>query len=170
MDIITSDEIRQTIKTQFKSDRGFFSKKLYESESIKDKSFYTPSPAALQADYKQVVAIVAADFGISPTQVKNLATNPETIWDCDDMAREFRQGYIKLHFKRYLGLEHKINVEPAAFQVTEKSIKNFGQLSFEVIHDFVMIFTTNGIYFADMMKDKVWSINDFKPAIISIGE
>ena len=165
---ITSDEIRELIKTHLDADRGYFSEKLYKTKAIKDSSFYAPSPVDLKHDFEEAKIWIARDFAIAVEDVKSLATNPFTIWDCDNMARDLRTKLNKLHFRRYLQKKHNIDVEYAAFQVTDQRAYVFSQ--YPVIHDFIMIFTENGIYFADLMQDKVWSIDDFKPAIISIGE
>jgi len=166
--MITSTEIRQMIRIELDGGKGLFAKKLYKSEAIKDRSFYTPSPVELQADYKQARLQTSIDFEISSDRVNLLSSNPKTIWDCDNMARELRHGLNKLHYKRYRQGLHNSGKEYAAFQVTDKSMSTFnGGL---IIHDYVMVFCTIGIYFADFVKDKVWSIREFKPTIISIGE
>ena len=111
---------------------------------------------------------VAQYFNIQQDNIKLLASNPDTIWDCDNMARELRHGLNRLHYKRLLDKRHKIPFEYAAFQVTDvrKSVFNLKE---EVLHDFVMVFTEQGICFGDLMTDRVWNIKDFKPNLIDIG-
>jgi len=167
--MITSDEIRQMIRIEFDGGKGPFTKKLYQSEALKDRAFYTPSPAELQADYIEARLRTSIDFKVPSNEVNLLSSNPKTIWDCDNMARELRHGLNKLHYQRYRDGLHNIGLEYAAFQITDKSMSTFG-MSQIIIHDYVMVFCTIGIYFADYVKDKVWSIRDFKPTIISIGE
>lgn len=174
MQIITSTSIREQIKQHLDANKGWLDHKLYKTMAIKDTSFYTPSPAVLRQDYINAKQWIADEFKINPQDVKRLATNPETIWDCDNMARELRQVLNRSHFKKYRKKEHNIphNIpyEYATLQVTDISKINFGPIAKEIVHDFVMIFTTEGIYFACLMMDKVWSIDESKPNIISIGE
>lgn len=174
--IISSDEIRKQIRYNFDQDKGFFSTKLYKTRAIKDKMFYGPSFTDLKADYKQAKVKTLNDFNNVVNDIRKLATNPRTIFDCDNMARKLRQTLHDIRYNQYLlEINNKdasfVPYEYAALQITiKKDVFSLNNKPVIIIHDLVVIFTEQGIAFADFMQDRVWLIDEEKPNIIGIGE
>lgn len=162
--LISSDQIREQIKQAFDSDKSWFDEKLYKTKAIKDTFFYYPAYDDLFNDIILVKAKIAKEFQISPQEVKNLATDAG-IYDCDNMARKLRVTLNDIHYERYRHGKHTINNEYPVWQITEeRPVKDY-----ILRHDYCIIFTKQGIRFADLMYDKYWSISEFKPVIVGIS-
>jgi hypothetical protein len=168
--IRTSDEIRERIKNAFDKDKGIFQSKLWKTSAIKDKKFFCPKFNQLKEDYQEARIKTLSDFNIKNTDIKSLASNPETIFDCDNMARKLRQTLQDIHYARFLNGLHNIPFEYCAFQITEERHAFIPMSSNLIFHDFVMVFCDEDICFADFMRDDAWRINTNKPTIVSIGE
>lgn len=162
--ILSSDEIRSKIKNVFDKKKSIFDEKLYKTKAIKDKTFFCPNPSDLIKDFGVIKAQIAQEFGIRENEVKYLNKYGE-IFDCDNMAELLKCKLNVLHYQRLRDGEHNEQYQYAVLQVTELKKEALGTL----VHDFCMVFTNKGIYFADLMRDTVWPIDDYKPNLIGIG-
>ena len=162
--LLTSAKIRELIRVNFDEGKGFWEDKLSKTNNLRDKSFYSPPAKELEADFIEAKALIAKRFGVSASQASYLATT-EDIYDCDNMARRLRAELSDIHYYRYRKGLHACPWEYGCLQVTDKSTID-GQI---LLHDFCMIFAQEGIFFADLMRDDVWPIEDFKPNIIGIS-
>lgn len=155
--IITSDKIRALLKTNFDQKKMFLQKKLYKTDGLKDKKFYAPSLIDFRYDYKKAREEIADDLNVSLDCLIKIGSGDDGIWDCDNYSLALSAKLKTIHHRRYLNKEHDLKYEYAIFTC-------------EVLgHSFNIVFVEQGIYFADLMVDYIWSIKENKPMLIKFA-